>query len=93
MVNEGIFPEFIGIVNYGIVGLIQLSRGVTDTPDISIDEAIKLYDFYIKNTTELMMAKNHDYDEAWRLMRISSYTDMILSKLPNIKRMWYLQVI
>ena len=81
-----IFPEFIGIVNYGIVGLIQLSRGVTDTPDISIDEAIKLYDFYIKNTTELMMAKNHDYDEAWRLMRISSYTDMILSKLQRTKQ-------
>ena len=86
MVNEGIFPEFIGIVNYGIVGLIQLSRGVTDTPDISIDEAIKLYDFYIKHTTELMMAKNHDYDEAWRLMRISSYTDMILSKLQRTKQ-------
>lgn len=86
MVDEGILPEFKGIVNYGIIGLIQLELGMSDTVDISNEEAIRLYDRFIDQTTKLMLAKNHDYDEAWRLMRISSYTDMILSKLQRTKQ-------
>lgn len=86
MVDEGILPEFKGIVNYGIIGLIQLELGMSDTVDISNEEAIQLYDRFIDQTTKLMLAKNHDYDEAWRLMRISSYTDMILSKLQRTKQ-------
>lgn len=86
MVDEGILPEFKGIVNYGIIGLIQLELGMSDTVDIPNEEAIRLYDRFIDQTTKLMLAKNHDYDEAWRLMRISSYTDMILSKLQRTKQ-------
>jgi hypothetical protein len=85
MIAEGITPEFIGLVNYGVIGLIQLALGYTDMPDISKSEAIALYNKYITETKELMYAKNHDYDEAWRLMRISSYTDLILTKLNRIK--------
>ncbi|MBD5213943.1 MAG: DUF1599 domain-containing protein [Bacteroidales bacterium] len=85
MVDEGILPEFIGIVNYGIIGLIQLELGTSDKKDISVEEAIKLYDRFMAKTRELMIAKNHDYDEAWRLMRVSSYTDLILMKLMRTK--------
>ena len=86
MVNEGIRPEFIGIVNYGIIGLIQLAKGFSDTTDITNEEALELYDKYMTETKELMYAKNHDYDEAWRSMRISSYTDLILMKLYRTKQ-------
>lgn len=86
MVNEGIQPEFVGIVNYGVVGLIQLELGAADQVDISAEEALSLYDKWIGETTQLMLAKNHDYDEAWRLMRVSSYTDIILSKLQRTKQ-------
>lgn len=86
MVNEGIMPEFIGIVNYGIIGLIQLSKGFSDTTDMTAEEAMELYDKYITKTKELMYAKNHDYDEAWRSMRISSYTDLILMKIYRTKQ-------
>lgn len=86
-VGEGIFPEFVGIVNYGIIGLIQLELGCSDTVDITPEEALRLYDKFIAKTKELMIAKNHDYDEAWRSMRVSSYTDLILAKLFRIKEM------
>lgn len=86
LINEGIVPEFIAIVNYGIIGLIQLSLGFSDTTDISAEEALKLYDKHMTETKELMYAKNHDYDEAWRSMRISSYTDLILMKLYRTKQ-------
>lgn len=86
MVNEGIQPEFVGIVNYGVVGLIQLELGAADQVDISAEEALSLYDKWIGETTRLMLTKNHDYDEAWRLMRVSSYTDIILSKLQRTKQ-------
>ena len=85
-VDEGIFPEFIGIVNYGVIGLIQLELGNTITEDIDNDTAIALYDKYITKTKELMYAKNHDYGEAWRLMRVNSYTDLILMKLFRTKQ-------
>ena len=85
MVGEGILPEFIAIVNYGIIGLIQLSLGFSDSKDLSVDEAIAAYDREMDTTRSLMIAKNHDYNEAWRLMRVTSYTDMILMKLQRTK--------
>ena len=91
LVGEGIRPEFIGLVNYGIVGLIQLERGFSDTVDVSNDEALLLYDHYAMQALELMKRKNHDYDEAWRSMRVSSYTDLILTKLERVKEMEDLQ--
>lgn len=86
MVDEGIRPEFMGIVNYGIVALIQLELGYSDTEDITPDEAMQYYDKYAKQALELMLRKNHDYDEAWRSMRISSYTDLILTKIYRVKQ-------
>lgn len=85
-VNEGIRGEFIAIVNYGIIGLIQLSLGYAQSVDITNEEAAELYDRYMAETKELMFAKNHDYDEAWRCMRVSSYTDIILTKLYRTKK-------
>lgn len=86
MVNEGIQPEFMAIVNYGVIGLIQLELGYAETADISNEKALELYDKYVNTAMNLMMAKNHDYDEAWRGMRISSYTDVILMKLYRTKQ-------
>ena len=85
MVGEGIRPEFIALINYGIVGLIQLNKGFADVVDITNEEAMQLYDQYAREALELMKRKNHDYDEAWRSMRISSYTDFILTKIERIK--------
>ena len=85
-IDEGIRSEFIGIVNYGIIGLIQLALGYADSEDIGNDEALALYDKYMTQTKTLMYAKNHDYDEAWRSMRISSYTDLILTKVCRTKQ-------
>ena len=85
MVDEGIKPEFIALINYGIVGLIQMELGFADTVDISNDEAAGLYDRHAREALELMKRKNHDYDEAWRSMRVSSYTDFILTKIERIK--------
>ncbi|MDR3266691.1 MAG: DUF1599 domain-containing protein [Tannerella sp.] len=84
-INEGITPEFIGIANYGIIGIIQLKLGFADETDISRKRALELYDKYMTETKELMYAKNHDYDDAWKLMRVSSYTDLILTKLNRVK--------
>ena len=85
LVGEGIRPEFIALINYGIVGLIQLDKGFSDTVDMSNDDAMALYDTYAHEALELMKRKNHDYDEAWRGMRVSSYTDFILTKIERIK--------
>ena len=85
MVDEGIRTEFVGIINYGIVGLIQLAKGYSDAVDITNEEAMQLYDNYSEAALQLMLKKNHDYDEAWRLMRISSYTDFILTKIQRTK--------
>lgn len=82
-VDEGIMPEFIGIVNYGAIALIQLRLGYGAS--ISKEEALKLYDREIEEATSLMTDKNHDYDEAWRSMRVSSFTDIILQKLLRTK--------
>lgn len=87
LVGEGIRPEFIAIINYGIVGLIQLRKGYADLVDMSAEEALALYDQCQGECLELMLRKNHDYDEAWRLMRVTSYTDFILTKLQRVKEL------
>lgn len=91
MVGEGILPEFIAIINYGIVGLIQLELGFADHVDITPDTALQYYRKYAATTLALMKRKNHDYDEAWRMMRVSSYTDFILTKIERIKEIESLQ--
>ncbi|MDR3128665.1 MAG: DUF1599 domain-containing protein [Tannerellaceae bacterium] len=85
-IDEGIETEFIGIVNYGVIGLIQLEAGKNTPLDLHHEEAIARYDQHIEAVTNLMWAKNHDYDEAWRHMRVSTYTDIILMKLCRIKQ-------
>jgi hypothetical protein len=85
-VDEGIVPEFIAIVNYSIMALIQLDLGVADDPDMDENEVLALYDAYFQKAKSLMENKNHDYDEAWREMRISSLTDLIMMKILRIKQ-------
>ena len=85
-VDEGEKSEFIGIINYAIMALIQLEKGVAQEPDLSSEEAINLYDKHIGITKSLMEKKNHDYGEAWRDMRISSLTDLIIQKLLRVKQ-------
>ncbi|MEW7280137.1 DUF1599 domain-containing protein [Aquimarina sp. 2201CG1-2-11] len=85
-VDEGEEPEFIGIINYCIMALIQVEKGVADQPDLSFEETEKLYDKHIDATKTLMLNKNHDYGEAWRDMRVSSLTDLIIQKLLRVKQ-------
>ena len=85
LIDEDISSELIGIVNYGIIALIQLEHGFSDTVDVDTDWAIGEYDKYACAALELMKKKNHDYDEAWRDMRTSSYTDLILTKINRTK--------
>ncbi|MGV2541723.1 DUF1599 domain-containing protein, partial [Bacillus pumilus] len=91
LVGEGIRPEFVALVNYGIVGLIQLERGFADRVDLTPDEALALYDAHAAKAFDRMVRKNHDYGEAWRGMRVSSYTDLILTKIERIKELEDLQ--
>lgn len=90
LVGEGIAPEFVGIINYALMALIQLELGVadgTDESDLRDNERVgRLYDHYAEQTLALMLRKNHDYDEAWRAMRVSSYVDLILMKLFRTKQ-------
>ena len=85
-VDEGAKSEFIGIINYSIMALIQLEKGVVENPDLNTEEATALYDNHSSSTKELMMDKNHDYGEAWRDMRVASLTDLILQKLLRVKQ-------
>jgi len=85
-INEGIDGEFIALINYSIIALIQQELESTEEPDLDIKQAILLYDEKSKQIRDLMFAKNHDYGEAWRDMRISSMTDLILVKLFRIKQ-------
>jgi hypothetical protein len=85
LVGEDVLSEFVALINYGIIGLIQLDKGFVDTIDVDNDEALALYDKYANMAFELMLKKNHDYGEAWRDMRVSSFTDIILTKLQRIK--------
>lgn len=85
-VDEDETGEFIGIINYSIMALIQLELGVVDQPDLNVEKATQLYDEKVALTKALMEAKNHDYGEAWREMRVSSLTDLILQKLLRVKQ-------
>jgi len=85
-VNEGIEPEFIGIINYAAMAIIQLSLNGDQELELPEDKAIALYNDSIQQTQELMLKKNHDYGEAWRDMRVSSLTDLILMKLLRVKQ-------
>ncbi len=85
-VEEGIAPEFIGIINYSIMALIQLELGSEHEIDLDEKQVIEYYNKYAHEALELMKRKNHDYDEAWRSMRISSFTDLILMKLYRTKQ-------
>lgn len=87
MIEEGIRPEFMALINYGIIGLIQLEKGFVDEVDINTTDAMTLYDRHVQEVLELMLKKNHDYDEAWRMMRVSSYTDFILTKIQRMKEL------
>jgi hypothetical protein len=85
-VDEDETGEFIGIINYCIMALIQLDLGVVEQPDLDVAKAVELYDAKVTLTKSLMEAKNHDYGEAWREMRVSSLTDLILQKLLRVKQ-------
>ena len=85
-IKEGASSEFMGIINYCIMALIQIERGVVEQPDLSYDIVVNDYDKMISKTKQLMMDKNHDYGEAWRDMRVSSLTDLILQKLLRVKQ-------
>jgi len=85
-VDEDEVPEFIGIINYSIMALIQLENGVVAQPDLNTKEALNLFDKHIAETKALMENKNHDYGEAWRDMRVSSLTDLIIQKLLRVKQ-------
>ncbi len=85
-IDEDEKGEFIGIINYALMALIQLELGVVEQPDLNTEQATTLYDAKVKITKTLMEAKNHDYGEAWREMRVSSLTDLILQKLLRVKQ-------
>lgn len=85
-VDEDETGEFIGIINYSLMALIQLDLGIANQPDLEVEEATTLYDQKLSLTKALMEAKNHDYGEAWREMRVSSLTDLILQKLLRVKQ-------
>ena len=86
-IQEDISNEFVGIVNYALIGLIQLELGVSNLEEnMDTNEVMDLYDNYVNSTKNLMIAKNHDYGEAWREMRTSSLTDLILQKISRVKQ-------
>lgn len=85
-VDEGAASEFVGIINYCVMALIQIEKGVVEQPDLSFEEVVSLYKDKIADTKQLMLDKNHDYGEAWRDMRVSSLTDLILQKLLRVKQ-------
>ena len=85
-VDEGEISEFIGIINYSIMALIQIDLGISESPDLDEEAALVNYEKQLKLTFDLMLAKNHDYGEAWRDIRVSSLTDLILQKLMRVKQ-------
>ena len=86
LIDEDERAEFIGIINYALMALIQIDKGITTVPDLDLDEALALYDAKVEEARSLMVAKNHDYGEVWREMRVSSLTDIILQKLLGVKQ-------
>ena len=85
-IDEGQASEFIGIINYSVMSLIQIELGVVEEPDMDTDSAVVNYKKQIEIVKSLMKDKNHDYGEAWRDMRISSLTDLIIQKLLRVKQ-------
>ena len=86
-IDEGVINEFIGIVNYSVIGLIQIDLGVSEQPeDLEYEKVLNLFNKHVLNSKDLMVNKNHDYGEAWRDMRVSSLTDLILQKLLRVKQ-------
>jgi hypothetical protein len=85
-VGEGIQDEFIGIINYAVMALIQMQSHDDSDTDWPVEKAVMAYQKEVNTTLDLMMKKNHDYGEAWRDMRVSSFTDLILMKLLRIKQ-------
>lgn len=85
-IEEGIVPEFIAMVNYSVIALIQIELGLDGEQDLPFEKAMELYNKHIIATKDLMVKKNHDYGEAWRQMRVSSMVDIILMKLKRIKQ-------
>ena len=85
-VDEGQNSEFVGIINYSLMSLIQIQNGIAETPDMDLETALELYYSYLAETKILMENKNHDYGEAWRDMRVSSLTDLIIQKILRIKQ-------
>ena len=86
MIDESQSDEFIGIINYSIMALIQIEKGISEIPDLNSKQCMELYDLMMNKTRDLMMNENHDYGEAWREMRVSSLTDLILQKLLRVKQ-------
>jgi hypothetical protein len=86
MIGDDVRSDFIGIVNYGIIGLIQFEAGDAMAVNIDPRQALAMYNSHFDRVRSLMMAKNHDYGEAWRSMRISSFTDLILMKIYRTKQ-------
>jgi hypothetical protein len=84
-IDEDQTAEFYGIINYSIMGLIQLDKGIVDEPDLEAEEIMELYDNNVKKTFKLMLDKNHDYGEAWREMEVISLTDLIIQKIFRMK--------
>ena len=85
-ISDTIETEFRGVINYSIIALIQLEKGLSDSADLNLNESAKLYRHYTSKAKKLMLAKNHDYDEAWKDMRVGSFTDLILQKILRIKQ-------
>ena len=85
-VDEGAASEFVGIINYCVMALVQIEKGVVEHPDLNLDQSLDLFNNHSELTKSLMVDKNHDYGEAWRDMRVSSLTDLILQKLLRVKQ-------
>ncbi|MCB0395803.1 MAG: DUF1599 domain-containing protein [Flavobacteriales bacterium] len=85
-VADDVDGEYIGILNYSVIALIQLELGLGEENELAFEKAASLYEGYINQSRELMMNKNHDYGEAWRDMRISSITDLILMKILRVRQ-------
>lgn len=85
-ISDDIHSEFLGILNYAVIGLVQLEIGNADVEDLPLEKVAELYDARITDAKTLMLAKNHDYGEAWRDMSQESFTDLILTKLLRIKQ-------
>ncbi len=85
-VGESIEGEFMALINYAVIGLIQLELPADQQLELAVEEATRLYESHIQKNKELLFAKNHDYGEAWREMRVSSMTDLILMKIYRIKQ-------